>query len=154
MAQIRINGRYWAWASCEWSVTADGGAEEIIVPIQSVSYADEATMELQYGAGRLPLGTADSVYAPGEISMAIYAQYWREWCARQTNDGELLLSDMQFRLAVKRRLSSDASAPLLTDTIDFRIKSVSDSGEAASATALITEITGQILLIDRNGVKL
>jgi hypothetical protein len=154
MAQIRINGRYWAWASCEWSVTADGGAEEIFVPIAAVDYGDAVDMTLVYGAGRLPLGVADGIYTPEEMTMTVRAQYLREWMARVTGDGESLLSDLQFRLTVKRKVRADASAPLITDTIDFRIKGLSDSGESASADALDTEMTCQILLIERNGVKL
>lgn len=144
--------RFWSWQSCEWSVIREGQPAVIHTLIRSVGYSDGSETALVHAAGRDPVGTTDPVYMPGEMSIEMLAKWYRQFAADATNNGELRLSDLDFRMVVKRKSRTEAEA--IVDEIDFQITNAEDSGAQGSPDPLVTAVTGQITKIKRNGVVL
>ena len=143
--------RYWSWASLEFSVIQDEKGIKLFTEMNSVSYSDAVESEPVGGAGRDILGTTDPVYVPGDFSFDLYAKWYRIFTKDATNDGELNLGDLDFRMVLKHKLRSEADA--IIDEVDFQILSPADTASRGPA-ALITSVTCLPTSILRNGVHL
>lgn len=144
--------RFWSWVSQEFSVIAGGEAAKIHTHIKAVTYGDALETVLVRGAGRGVLGTTDPVYVPGELSIEWLAKWYRVFTREVTNQGEIPLGELDFRLAIKRKSRTDPDTIL--DELDFQILDAQDAGTGGSADELITVAKCQLTLVKRNGVIL
>jgi hypothetical protein len=144
--------RFTSWQSCEWSLISPGGAAVIQTHIRAVSYSDALESELVKGAGRDVIGTTDPSYTPGEMSIEMYEKWFREFAREVTNDGEIPLGELDFRLVVKRQARGETDARV--DAVDFQITGVDDEATAGEAAPLVTTVACLITRIERNGVRL
>ena len=143
--------RFWSWASLEFSVIQEGKGTKLFAKMNSVSYDDAVESELVRGAGRHVLGTTDPVYLPGSMSFDLFAKWYRTFTLDATDDGELNLGDLDFRMVLKHKLRTETDA--MVDVIDFQILGASDA-PAQGPAALMTTVTCLPTKVKRNGVQL
>lgn len=144
--------RYASWASNEFSLIKEGSAAKILTLIRAYSYSDAVESALVYGAGRDPVGTTDPIYKPGDMSLEFLNKWWRTFIREVTNDGEVPLGELDFRLTVKRKSRTDTDS--IVDEIDFQFLGGEDSGQQGSSDPLVTVVPCLPTKIKRNGVQL
>jgi hypothetical protein len=85
------------------------------------------------------------------MSFDLFAKWYRIFSADATNNGELNLGDLDFRMVHKHKLRTEAEA--IIDEIDFQILGATDA-KTQGAPALITNVSCLPTDIWRNGVHL
>lgn len=141
---IEVNGKFYTWHDCEFSIIAGGQAREIVFDMTAISWGHSVTKTNVYGAGRAPLGQAAGQYVLDETTLEVYKEYWEAYKAA-LGDGYLNVD-----VALSIRYSTDTQAVQQTDIEGSFV------GEAEALTrsddAIVVPVRMMPTLIRTNGL--
>lgn len=146
ITNTRINGRYYQFASLEFTLVKPDGKTEIFIEISDLNYSDVLNIELMKGAARNAYGVTAGEYEPGDVSFSLAKSVFQKGLVEAIGNGWL---GSNLQIVAKY---NDVGEPLTVDEVLGVITGAEDA-HSSGPTGLVVKVSMKGLNILRNGVK-